>query len=396
MRRTVAECEDEIAGMLTGTDLDNVTNLNGALSRAARVLAQNVDVADATGRKQYNVFDSVFDYLADDAVFGGAITDFRPQGVSRTPFDETYKEPIKLFDQTKCMLPNGVVLTFEYNLGVPTVRIAGSRAQTAVKLDPVSSLTGWATGGTASSLVVDSTVYYQTPASLRMLITAAGTGYIEKTLTSSLNLSTYQGIGTAFVAIYTPSAANLSSLELRIGSSSANYNNLGVTQGFLGAWQAGDFTLVAFDMSLASQTGSPNWSAIDYLRVSATTAGTLTNFRVGAIFIALPSPYTMLYQTAAIFNKNGTLSSEISTVDDIIILNDAAYNLYLHEACIAILMQMNGGVSNEAILGFTNILYSQHARNGTIVKMGLYDLYRANNPSAQIREVGSWYEEREF
>lgn len=390
MRRTVAELLDELGGMLTGTDLDNVTDLNGALSRAARVMAQNVDIPEASSKKKYSIFDQVTDYLADDGIFGSALTDFRPQGVSRSPFDEVYKEPIKLFDQTKCLLPNGVALTFEYDLGVPKVRVAGSRANAAANLDPMNSVTGWAAGGTASNLANDSTFYYQSPAALRMLLTGAGTGYIEKTLNSALNLSTYEDVGTVFLAIETPSAANLSSLEVRIGSSSVNYNNLSVIQGFLGAWQTGEFLLVAFDMSLASQTGTPNWSAINYVRASAVTAGTITNFRVGGLFIALPSPYLMLFQTAAVFNASGVLSNEISTPQDIIILNDAAYTIYQHECAIAIIEQLAGGVSKDSAQRFTDTLH------GTAQKPGLYKLYRANNPSPQIREVGSWGEIREF
>ena len=388
--KTVGQLKDELAGMLTGTNLDNVTNLDASLSRAARIMAQQIDVPDAVGRRQYSIFDQVFDYPAPDSIFGGALADFRPQGVSRSPYEDVYKQPIKLFDQTKCFLPGGVALTFEYRLGVPIMRVAGTRATSAVNLDKMNSVTGWTAGGTASGITLDSTVYYQSPASLRYLLTGAGTGYIEKTLTNALNLSTYEDVGTVFLAIDTPSATDLSSLEIRIGSSSVNYNNLSVTQGFLGAWETGEFLLVAFDLSLASQTGTPDWSAIDYVRVSATTAGTLTNFRVGGLFIALPSPYTLLSQSAAVFNNNGIVSNDVSSDSDLVILNDAAFTIFEHECCIAILFQISGGISNAAIQNFQGVL------DGKPNKKGLYELYRAANPSAQIREVGSWYDERQF
>lgn len=396
MQRTVAEFKDEISGLLTGTNLDNVNNLDGAIARAARVLAQNVDIPDATGRAQYSVYDRVFDYPAPVSIFGGSLSDFRPQGVSRSPWEDVYKQPIKLFDQTKCYIPGGVAVTFEYNLGIPFMRVAGTRAKSSVMLDAMNDDTDWIEGGTASGLTVDSTFYYQSPASLRYQLTGAGTGYLEKTLTNAIDLSTYEDVGVVFLAIETASAANLSSMEIRIGSSSANFNNVTQTEGFLGAWQSDEFLLVAFDLAAASQTGTPDFSAIDYIRVSSTTAGTLTNFRVGGLFIALPSPYTLLYQTAAIFNSNGTLSNEISSDNDIIILNDAAYTLFEYEACIAILEEIAGGTSGNAGTSFKDKLHSQHARNGTITQMGLYDLYRADNPSAEIREVGNWYEEREF
>ncbi len=255
--RSVADLKDSVSGLLTGTNLDSTTNLDGAIERAARTLVQQAYVNEASGRESYMVYDQVFDYLAPETIFGGSITDFAPQGVDRTPLDQVYRQQIEEFDQTKCFLPNGVQLTFEFRSGTPIVRIAETRAVQAVSLDWMNSLTGWAAGGTASGLAVDSTVYYRSPASLRFNLAGAGTGYIEKTLTSPLSLSTYQGVAVVFLAFYCPTAANLTSLEARIGSSSANYNSLSMTEGFLGAFTSNEFLLAAFDMAAAGTTGTP-------------------------------------------------------------------------------------------------------------------------------------------
>ncbi len=47
----------------------------------------------------------------------------------------------------------------------------------------------------------------------------------------------------------------------------------------------------------------------------------------------------------------------------------------------------------EQTLGNINgVLNGARARNGGVITLGLYDQYRANNPSEQIRQIGSWYD----
>lgn len=381
--RSVADLKDSVAGLLTGTNLDNTTNLDGAIERSARTLVQKAYVNEASGRQPYMIYDQVFDYLAPETIFGGSIVDFAPQGVDRTPLDQVYRQQIEAFDQTKCYLPNGVQLTFTYQSGVPIVRVAETRAKQAAVLDWMNATSGWAAGGSASGLAVDSTVYYRSPGSLRFNLAGAGTGYIEKTLSNPLNLSTYERVGVAFLAFFTPSATSLTDLSVRIGSSSADYDSLSVTEGFLGAWLANDFLLAAFDMSLASSAGTPDWSAIDYIRASATTSAGINNLRFGGLFIALPSPYEMLYQSAAIFlESDGTLSETITSDNDLLTLNSAAYTLMEYETALGILLQNGGSITAGLAQEYNNKL---NAPQG-----GLYALYRARQPSQEISEIGSW------
>ena len=65
-----------------------------------------------------------------------------------------------------------------------------------------------------------------------------------------------------------------------------------------------------------------------------------------------------------------------------IILNDAAFVLYEHECAIAIAEQSSGGNLDGIAQSYKNRLDRE-----------LYPMYRADNPSQEIREIGNWYDD---
>lgn len=390
--KTVSQYKDSVAAILSGIDISNVDNLNGALERAARVMVQKADVPEACGTQNIVLYGGVYDYACDPRIFGTAINDIRPQGISRNSSDFVYKRPGEQFDRTKGFLRNGTMATFEYFNGVPIIRIVSKQTQQQVIIDMMNATTGWTAAGSASGLTQDNAVYYQSPASLRFTLTGSSAGTLTKTLQSSINLSSYQGVGVAFLAIEIPTgatASDLTSISLKLGSDSTNYSSVSDTEGFLGAWTAGDWLLVAFDFSGASDTLTPDWSAIDYVQITFNHTATLVNFRVGGLWIAQPNPAQILYQSAAIFLplNSQTASTTIASNTDSIILNDAAYTLYEYEGAIAILEQTGAGSADST---YANL---QRKLNGNSVNdFGLYGMFRGDNPSQELRLVGNYYE----
>ena len=335
------------------------------------------------------LYDGVFDYPAPSLIFGGALNDLRPQGVSRNPSDYVYKKPIQQFDRTKALLPNGYDVTFEYNKGAGIMRVAQVKAMAKVTLDSMNSTTGWTAGGTASGLVLDSTVYYESPGSLRFKLTGAGAGTLTKTLSNALSLSTYENVGVGFLAIRTPSVDTLTSISFDIGSDSANYSRVTETEGFLGAWYVDNFLLVAFDLAGSVNTGTPNFSAIKYLRLTVNHTDTIVNMRFGGLFMSLPSPHELLFQTAAIFinSVTGEMSNTIATDNDQVILNDAAYTIFEYECAKTIIMATGGSLSSGMGQQYQDYLHNKD--------IGLYPLYQADNPSQEIRTVGNYYDDND-
>ena len=376
----VGQLKDSVSGLLTGLNLNNVTNLEKALERAARVLVTKIDIPEASSKQAITLYNGVYAYEAPTSLFGGALIDFRPQGNSRSEIDYVYKNPIEVFDRTKALLPNGYQVAFEYNKGTPIIKIASPKPYPRVILDSMHDDTGWTAAGSASALVEDETVYYESPVSLRFTLTGSSVGTLTKTI-NSIDIDKYEDVCVGFLAIRTPSIVNLTSIAVRVGSSDSAYDEVSNTEGFLGAWTVDEWLLVAFDFSGATSTGTPDWNAIDYIQVRVTHSGTITNFRVGGFWLALPSHHELIFQTAAIFLASGALSKTISDDTDEIILNDAAYVLYEYECAVTIAEQSSGGNLDGVALGYKTKLEKE-----------LYPTYRADNPSEEIRSVGSYWE----
>jgi hypothetical protein len=393
----VSDLKYSVSGLLSGVDLSNVDDVNGCLQRGAATLIQKADIPEASGIQNITLYSGVFDYLCDPRIFGTAINDIRPQGITRNPADFVLKVNQQDFDRTKnYYYPSGTMSTFQYENGVPIIRIVAPFPKQKLIIDPMNSLgtspNNWAVGGTASNLAVDSTVFYASPASLRFTLTGVGTGTLTRTLQSSLDASTYEGVGVAFLAIQVPSGAtatNLSTVSLKLGSDSTNYSLVTASTGYLGSWVAGQWVLVAFDFSGASTTGTPDWSSIQYVQASFGTLATLTNFRVGGLFMSFPTPAQILYQSAAIFLASGSTSptTTITADTDTIILTDAAYNIYLQECALSVLQNTGAGASDATTAKINQMLDG----NGS-TDIGLYARYRGDNPSQEIRQTGSWYD----
>lgn len=393
--KTVSQLEDSVAAILSGIDLTNVDNLNGCLERAARTMVQKADIPEASNIQNITLYAGVTDYACDTRIFGTAINDIRPQGISRNAWNTVVKIDQEDFDRTKLYYPSGTRSTFQYLNGIPTIRIVAPFPVHQVIIDPMNQIgtspNQWITAGTASGLSQDVTNFYQSPASLRFTVTGLGTGILTKTLQSPLTLSSYQGVGVAFLAIQIPSgtvATALATLSLKIGSSSTNYNLVTQSTGFLGSWISGQWLLVAFDFAAASIVGTPDWNAITYVQVLAGTLSTITNFRVGGLFMALPSPAQILYQSAAIYLPIGSVTAltTITEKTDQIVLNDPAYTIYEYESALAVLQQTGGGAADSTVVRITGIL------EGAGNNPGLYAMFRGDNPSQEIRTTGSWYD----
>lgn len=387
--KTVGDLSNEVSAILTGIDLNQVPDLYGSFERAVSTFIQKADIPEATGREMLMLYDGVYDYPASTRLFGSAVIDIAPQGVVRTPWDYAYKVPQAQFDRTKGFQYNGYNLTFQFVNGVSIMRVATPNVTPKVIIDPMNDTDGWTAGGTASNLNQDISVFYQQPASLRYT-NGTGAGTLTKTLTSAIDIEIYEGVGVAFLALMIPAGTDpttLTSVSVKLGSSSGNYAEVTETEGFLGAWVAGEFLLVAFDFAGATDTGTPDWSAIDYVQVTTTTSASVTNMRVGSLFIALPSATNVSFYSPAVFqNGTDTPSAEISADTDTILFRDASYNIYVQEAAREVAKNQGGDISSGIIQSIDLVLEG----NGRD-KLGLYQQFRGDNPSDQIRTVGNYY-----
>ena len=385
MLHNVQQLKASVAGLLTGTNLGNITNLDYALERAARNVAQLVDAPEATGREAITLYSGVYYYRAPESIFGTAVNIIRPQGNVNSQTLTSMKVPIDVFTRGKYNFPNGYVLDLEYDKGIGVIGISSNVPLPLTILSTQSDADDWTATGSASTPITDNVNYWQNPASIRFNLAGASTG----TLTSTINpvdLTSLEGVGVCFVAIQVPDASLLTSMNIRIGSSPTDYVSVTETEGFLGAWTSNTWLLVAFDLAGASETGTVDWENIDYIQNNITTSATINNFRLGGMWVAMPSINEIIYQTSAIFKTvAGVLTPNITSDNDTIILNDAAYTIYEYFSAKVVALQQSGGEYTTQIQGFDDVLYGNNRTEGLVGR------YTANNPSTQLRTIDSYY-----
>ena len=300
----------------------------------------------------------------------------------------SYKVPIDVFTRGKFNLPNGYMLDLEYNKGEGIIGISSVIPLARVNFSQMGDASDFTAGGSASTPITDTVNYYEQPASIRFNLTGSSTGTISTSF-DAVDISSYQGVGVVFLAVETLSVADLTNVAIRLGSDATgatNYVQITETEGFLGAWTANDWTLVAYDLAGATGSGTFNYAAATYLQVRIAHTATINNFRLGGCWVAMPSLNEIIYQTAAIFKDSttGALSQSITSDNNLIILNDAAFSILELESAIAIGKQQAGGQWTEQTKGYYDDLHDPDR--------GLYNLYSANNPSQQLRSIDSYYD----
>lgn len=404
MARTIAQHDTRIAALITGIDLNDVSDKDGAYSQAARDFVQRAKPPEAVGRFPLSIYSGVFDYPVNTedaaALFDSKLVDLRPQGVSRGYQDFASGQIIQDFDRTKAYGTLGYRFAIEYVNGVPILRIAAKRPFQQLFIDQMNQVGNWKVGGTASTLAQDITDYYAIPGSLRFNLAAGANpsqGYIEETLSFPVDLSAYQNASMVFLAVQLPSGTDISSIAIRIGTNATNYFEVSGTQAFVyGNFIAGNWFLIGVPIAPATTVGTVNYKSIQYARVTCNYNGTAQfNVRMGGLWVALPNPVEVLYQTAGVFlsKTTGLLSQTIDSQEDTIILNDAAYNLFLYECAIQILLQSGGSLGTGLVGNYQAKLNGARTRTGAIIELGLYDLYRADNPTQELNNLGNWYDE---
>lgn len=395
MRNSVADLKEDVQAILTGIDLDEVPNLYGSFERAVSTFIQKADVPETMIRQPIMLYSGVTFYTPDPRMFGTGVIDIRPQAVN-TWAGQVYKRPISDFKQLQRRLPYGYTVSFEYQDGDPVMGIIQGKTVPQTNISSMTSVTGWSVGGNASGLTQDNTVYYQAPASSRFNLASAGAqGTLTTSLDNALDLSSYAGVGVNFLAAYFPDADLITSVELRIGSNSANYLSVTATAGFLGDFTSNLWQLIDFDWAGATTVGTPVLTAMNYVEIltNYTTGTQLNNVRYGGLWISLPSPHEILFYSAAAFREGTTgpfsvnISADGQGDENEIIFRDAAYNIYVQE--VAREIAKNQG----ALAGSGMIAEIDMVLEGGGNKLGLYDEYRGDNPSEELRQVGNWYNE---
>lgn len=377
--------------MMKGTTLNKITNLNDLLQRAAGNLVSRVDPPDTMRIAQISnaVHNDIYDYSCPSDLKGKKVADIRPQ-INRGDNDQPTQRFSNPFDLEK----KNNTFAISYNSGEKILRLSKAVSPSAITLHDMNSITAngtWAVGGDATNLTADSLDYISGNASMNFDFTgSATTGWIRNLDMDAKDLSDEEDIGRIWVRVYLPATSNISSITLRWGSSSAAYWSATATSPHdATAWKTG-WNIVAFDWNGATETGSPDSSAIDYLRViiTVTTAAEETDFRVDKISCSRGEIFEIVYYSECLFKTSGgTWQTTTSADSDIINLDTDGFNLYLYECAMEAFTQLQGPLSPD-VIGFQRKLGLNDV--GEVIG-GLYAKYQRDHPSEAKKPIDQYY-----
>lgn len=349
MSYTVATLTNDISSVIHGTTTNKVPNIYGHINRAARDLLLDVDPKETQRIVQLasQVFDDVFDYPIPVDVKGDRIVDLRLTA-GRIPREVFVQDYAVTFDSTKSLgLSNGIYT--QWNTGVKSLRIEAPFLTAPVQLSSTSSTDGWAATTGASDLSLDSTNYVAGGGALVFnLDDGSATGYVENSTLTALDLSSHLNASTLFTWVYFPAGSDMTSVTLRWGSSSSDYYSSTVTSNQQGVSFQNGWNLCAFPWVSATTVGTPDDTAIDYVRVSFAYDSTLqTGVKVCNIVSTLGYIFELQYYSKYLFRNASTNVFQETVADEtesnlVINLDTESYNLLFNKTAFYVAQALQG------------------------------------------------------
>ncbi len=353
MSYSVLDAKNDLAAILHGTTNNQMQNLDGLFNRAARDVLLDVDPQETKRQVEFvgPIFNSVFDYPIAADVKGNKIIDIYPQ-VQRLPSDiwtQAYNQAFDVAKQNIFSFAN--MFTVNFNSSLKTLRVNAPLLNPPVIINQIESITEngtWAVGGTASNLTVNNTNWAQGAGSLQFDMTT-GTGYIENSTMNSLDLSLVENQSSLFNWAYVPTGANLTSVELRFGSSASDYWVLAVTQTQQATAFANGWNLEQYPWASMTVVGSPDASAITYARISLTTIASATACKVNGLNSILGTILSYEYYSKYLFRSASTGAYQEKVLDDsdLINLDTESYDLLLYKIAELGVQQQQGADATQ-------------------------------------------------
>jgi hypothetical protein len=346
MSYLVSQLKTDLTGMLHGTSLNKVQGVDELIARAGRQLMLDVDPQETIRIAQIDnaLYDQVYDYAAPSDLKGDKIIDIRPQ-VGRQVGDDIGQQYSREFDQYK----DNNKFSIKNNNGVKSVRVSKSVGE-GLLLSEMNATTGWTAAGGASNLALDTVTYASGSSSLSFDVTGSTTSTLTNSTLTAVDLSEHSGKSALFSYVYLPTASQVTSVTLKWGSSDSAYYSKTVTTAHPTSTFQNGWNLLRFDWSGATETGTVDDSAIDYVQVSIVHTASGSGYRVDGIYSKMPSKYEIEYYSKYAFRTSAGTWGELVTSDtDIINLDTESYNLLLNQCALLAFQQISDSGSNADI-----------------------------------------------
>lgn len=381
MAYDITQLKADLEPKLHDLDLDKIAgSFYDKAHQAARNVINKIDPKETLRVVPITnaIYNSVYSYICPTDLKDNKIVTIRPQFANDV--NNNFRQyNIKEFG----LYPDDNSFTVEYDDSIKTIRLSKALKQSAVvnTCDSLTSNGTWAATAGASNLSVDSFNYVTSPACLKFDFTGTS-GYVENSTMQSMDLTAFDETGSLFAWVYIPSVTSLTGLTLRWGNNSSNYFSLQATTPFDATAFRTGWNLVRFDWVAATETGTVDVTAVDYVRLTIDYSGsvTLTEFRLDSIMCSIGSIYEIVYYSEYMFRTTGGTWIEKPTSDnDLINLGQTSYNVLLYELAYLIAQELQAESSAFDLAFFEK------------EKTLAWANYAGNNKSQAQRPQNRWY-----
>lgn len=349
MSYSVSDLKNDTVGEMHGTTSNQVQNFDGVINRAARQLLLDVDPQETKRQVQFvnPIFNTVFDYPIAADVKGNKIIDIYPQ-VQRLPFDiwtQAYNQFFDVAKQNIFSMAN--MFTVNFNTSIKTLRINAPFLNAPMivnQADDIDDNGTWSLTNGATNLTVNNTNFAQGAGSLQFDI-AIGNNGIQNSTMSAVSLTAVENQASFFIWVYMPSASDISNVFLRWGSSPTNYNEQSESTTQQNTAFQNGWNLIQFDWNSGNGvTGTPDFSAVDYIAVVIDASAAMTAVKVNGINCILGTVLSYSYYSKYLFRNasTGTYQEKVLDDADLINLDTESYNLLTYQVLYLVSQQMQG------------------------------------------------------
>ena len=362
MSYEISDLKTDLGAMLHGGSIDDIEAPFNLFNRAARQLLLDIDLTETKRTTSLGqIYQGIYNYTPPTDLKGDKIIDIRPQ-TGRTKADNFSSEYSEDFDLNK----TNNTFNVQFDSGSKLLRIAKDISSPII-LNNCNSLTSngtWSATADAENLAQDKIYYTQSGASLKFdLSGSATTGYIENSDMNAIDLSDHEDVSSLFADVYFPDSSIITNVILTWGSDSSNYWSVTSTSPYDRSSFFNGWNTIQFDWNGATETGSPDSSAIDYIKVLITYDGTAdTDLRIDNIRSSLGQLYDIVYYSKYLFQSStGTWKEETNDDGDIVNLDADSYGLFT-DKCMELAAQQLQGEDSPYDVNYYRSIYQENAK----------------------------------
>lgn len=356
MAKTVGQLKLDLFRDISPASPDDSRDLNGALEQGIEEMLSFVKPKDLSKRVTIEnaLYDQVNRYYCPPDLDTNKIMqwyrlkDNKAVGDWFSPLTQVTN---MAFDQyTRNHNIDANIFAIEYQSGKKFIKVSdrNSETQSGLTLHQMNSLTEngtWLTFGNVVNLATDNLTYVSGNGSLRFNINdSSDTGGIENFNVTPFDIEDFLNVGKIFSWLDVPNLRQIQTVTLDLFSSLTDYYSITVssphdTDQFQLEWNLLGFEL---DSSTMNTIGTPNPKAINHIRVTFVTNGTLNmnSVRMDNIVARKGHVYGIQYISNQVFQDpvSGLFKSRPTEDSDVIILEYDTYQMY-RGYCASILAQ---------------------------------------------------------